>query len=107
MEFKRIREEKAVDTLISLLSQGDYKKASVKLGEQMGEPQEFMKLFGYLTKGSRLEGVKVRIDTVPLKAECDYCDWTGKPELPGKGPQCPRCKRDARLLQGNELQITL
>ena len=33
MEFKRIKEEKAVDTVIEALKSGNHRKAKVRLGE--------------------------------------------------------------------------
>ena len=107
MEFRKIREENAVDAVIEKLKAGNYRKAKVKLGEIIGNPVEFMKLFEYLTKGTGLEGTKLKIKAVPSKVDCFYCDWKGRAELHESGARCPRCSRDVMILQGNELEIHL
>jgi len=106
MEFGRIREEKAVDTLIETLKKGNYKKANVVLGEILGHPEEFMKLYRYLVGESRLGRVKISIKSVPAKIECMKCDWKGDPNIRHDGPSCPRCLSDnVNVLRGNEFEI--
>lgn len=107
MEFENLREEKAVDTVIELLKSGDYKKAKVKLGELRGKPDDFKRLYGYLTKDSRLGDVKLKIKPVRAKVRCNACDWKGDPDIRQNGVRCPRCLSPVEILKGNELQISV
>ncbi len=107
MEFKNIREENAVSTLIDMLKQGKYKKASVKLGELRGKPEEFTKLYNYLTEESRLKDVKLKIKGIKAKVKCMSCDWKGDPHIKPNHVQCPRCFSDVHILKGNEFQVHL
>ena len=106
MDLRKIREEKAVDSLIALLKEGNYGKARVTLGEMRGDPKEFMKLFNYLTEGSRFEKTRVSIKTVRAKIVCDNCSWKGDGKVLEDRVRCPRCKNeDVEVLQGNEMVV--
>ncbi len=107
MEFKNMREENPVDAAIELLRSGKRRKASIKLGELRGKPQDFMRLFEYLTKGTRLEGTKLKIKSVPAKIECLSCDWKGDPDIKPNDVRCPRCLSEVRITQGDEFQVVL
>lgn len=107
MEFEKLREEKAVDTVIELLKEGNYKKAKVKLGELRGKPDDFMRLFGFITKNTRLEDVKLKIKHVPAKVQCTSCDWKGDPDIQPNEVRCPRCLSPVNILRGNELQVVV
>ncbi len=105
MEFRHIREEKAVDSLIRMLKEGKYRKAKIKLGELRGRPVEFMKLYKYLTEESRLRDVKLKIKPVRAKVGCLSCDWRGDPEIMRNGVRCPRCRSDVEILRGHEFEV--
>jgi Zn finger protein HypA/HybF involved in hydrogenase expression len=107
MKFENLREEKAVDAVIELLKEGNYKKATVKLGELRGNPADFMRLFKFLTKDTGLEDAKLHIKQVPAKVKCTSCDWRGDPEIQPNNVRCPRCLSKAVILKGNELQVTV
>ncbi|MCD6495945.1 MAG: hydrogenase maturation nickel metallochaperone HypA [Candidatus Aenigmarchaeota archaeon] len=107
MEIKHLREEKAVDSLIELLKEGKYKKATVKLGELRGMPEDFLKLYEYLAWESPLSKVKIRVKPVKAKIQCLSCDWKGDPEILKNGVRCPRCKGDVKILRGNEFSVEL
>ncbi len=107
MEFKNLREEKAVYSLIELLKEGGHRKATLKLGELRGKPDEFMKLFDYLVKESSLREVKLKIKPVRARVNCLSCDWKGDPEMANNSIRCPRCRSDVEILQGNEFHISL
>jgi Zn finger protein HypA/HybF involved in hydrogenase expression len=109
MEFKsgNLREENAVDSAIELIKSGNYKKAKIKLGELRGKPEDFKRLFEYLTKGSSLENVKLKIKGVPAKIECMSCDWKGDPDIQHNNVRCPRCLSDVKILSGHEFQVTV
>jgi Zn finger protein HypA/HybF involved in hydrogenase expression len=107
MEFRDIREEKAVDSLLETLREGNYKKATLKLGELRGNPEEFMKLFEYLTEKNRLKDVKINVKTVKAKVKCLSCDWNGDPEVERNGVRCPRCRSDVKILSGHEFRLEL
>jgi Zn finger protein HypA/HybF involved in hydrogenase expression len=105
MEFKNIREENPVDAAVELLKSGNFRKAGIKLGELRGNPEEFMRLFNYLTKGTQLEGAKLKIKAIPAKVECLSCDWKGDPEIKPNDVRCPRCLSEVKILCGNEFQV--
>ncbi|UCD03239.1 MAG: hydrogenase maturation nickel metallochaperone HypA [Candidatus Aenigmatarchaeota archaeon] len=107
MEFRDIREEKAVDSLLHTLKEGNYKKATLKLGELRGRPEEFMKLFEYITHESRLQDLKLKIKTVKARVRCLSCDWKGDPEIVRNGVRCPRCRSDVKVLRGHEFHFEL
>ena len=105
MEFRDIREEKAVDSLLHTMKEGKHKKATLKLGELRGKPEEFMKLFEYLTKESRMRDIKLKIKTVKARVNCLSCDWKGDPEMQRNGVRCPRCRKDVEILSGHEFHF--
>jgi len=105
MELRNIREQEAVDALIELLKNGNYRKAKVNLGQLKGNPKKFMDLFSYLTENTSLEGVEISIKEVKAKVKCHKCDWKGDPELKGPDVRCPRCFSDVDILRGNEFQV--
>jgi hydrogenase nickel incorporation protein HypA/HybF len=107
MEFKNLREEQAVDAIIEQLKKGNFRKATIRLGELRGTPQEFMDLFKFLTKNSRLEDADLKIKSIPAKVKCLSCDWKGDPEIKKNEVRCPRCFRDVEILSGHELRIDL
>jgi Zn finger protein HypA/HybF involved in hydrogenase expression len=107
MELKNLREENPVDAAIEQLKSGNYRKAKIKLGQLRGNPEEFMRLFDYLTKGSRLEGANLKIKAVPAKVKCTSCDWKGDPDIKANDVRCPRCLSEVSILQGNEFQISV
>ncbi len=105
MEFKDVREEKAVDSLIALLKEGNYRKATITLGELRGDPEEFMKLFSFLTEGSELGKTKLKIKAVRAKVDCLSCDWKGDPKIYRNHVECPRCRGDVKVLKGQEFVV--
>ena len=105
MEFRNLREEKAVYSLIELLKEGKYRKATLKLGELRGKPAEFMKLFDYLVEESSLKDIKLKIKPVKAKVSCLSCDWKGDPDIMPNGVRCPRCRSDVEILSGHEFLI--
>jgi Zn finger protein HypA/HybF involved in hydrogenase expression len=105
MEFKMRREENPVDALIELLKSGNYRKAKIKLGQLRGRPEDFRNMFEYLTKDTKLEGTRLKIQPVRAKVECNFCDWIGDPEIQPNDIKCPRCRRAVKVLRGDELQI--
>jgi Zn finger protein HypA/HybF involved in hydrogenase expression len=106
MDLRKIREEKAVDSLLALLREGNYKSARVTLGEMRGDPAEFMKLFNYLTEGSRFEKTKISIKSVRAKVLCDNCNWKGDAKVLEDHVRCPRCRHEGvQVLQGNEMEV--
>ena len=105
MEFSNMREENPVDAVIAVLKSGNYRKAKIKLGQLRGNPKEFMKLFNYLTKDTRLEGADIRIKAVRAKVRCNNCDWRGDPDIQPNRVRCPRCFAPAEILKGREFQI--
>ena len=106
MDLRKIREEKAVDSLIALLKEGNYRKARVTLGEIRGNPKEFLKLFSYLTEGSRIGKTKVSIKPVRAKVTCNNCAWSGDGEVLQDRVRCPRCRNaEVEVLQGNEMVV--
>jgi len=109
MEFKKedLREENPVDAAIELLKSGNYKKAKIKLGELRGKPAEFMRLYKYLTKGTKLEDVELKIKWIPAKVECTSCDWRGDPDIQQNNVRCPRCLSEVKILRGNEFQVVV
>ncbi|MBN2330664.1 MAG: hydrogenase maturation nickel metallochaperone HypA [Candidatus Aenigmarchaeota archaeon] len=107
MEFKNLREENPVDETIAQLKSGNFRKASIKLGQLRGSPEEFMRLFNYLTKDTRLEGAKLKIKAVPAKIACLSCDWRGDPDIKPNDVRCPRCLSEVKILKGHEFQITV
>lgn len=106
LEFKDIREENAVDTVIGLLKEGKHKKAKIKLGELRGNPEEFIKLFRFITKNTDLENAELKIKSVPARIDCLSCDWKGDPDIRKNDVKCPRCKSGVNVLSGGELQVT-
>jgi Zn finger protein HypA/HybF involved in hydrogenase expression len=107
MELRDIREEKAVDSFLQTLKEGNYRKATLKLGELRGKPEEFRKLFNYLVKESSLKDVKLKIKPVRAKVKCVSCDWKGDPDIQRNGVRCPRCRSEVEILSGNEFHIDL
>ncbi len=107
MELGKVREEKAVDSLIQLLKEGSYRKAKIKLGQIKGDPAEFMKLFNFLTENTRLQETRISIETVKAKVSCNSCDWKGDPEILHDHVRCPRCRSDVDVLKGNEFEVHL
>jgi Zn finger protein HypA/HybF involved in hydrogenase expression len=106
MELRKIREEKAVDSLIALLKEGNYRKATVTLGEIRGNPKKFMELFSYLTEGSRLGKTKLSIKPVRAKVSCSNCSWKGDGDVTEDRVKCPRCRNvEVEVLQGNEMVV--
>jgi len=106
MDLRKIREEKAVDSLISLLKEGNYRKARITLGEMRGDPKEFMKLYNYLTEGSRFEKTMIKIKPIRAKVFCDNCRWRGDGKVLEDHVRCPRCRNeDVQVLQGNEMVV--
>jgi Zn finger protein HypA/HybF involved in hydrogenase expression len=105
MELKNIREEKAVDTLIAHLKEGGYRKAKIVLGELRGNPEEFRKLFDYLTEGSSLGKTKLNIKPVKARVRCLSCDWKGDPGIKDNHVECPRCRSEVEILSGHELKM--
>ena len=107
MEFKNLTEEKAVENVIGMMKAGKHKKAKVKLGELWGRPDEFMKLFEFLTENTSLQGAKLKIKSVPARVDCLSCDWKGDPEIKDSGVRCPRCLSDVKILSGREFQVVV
>ncbi len=105
MKFSKIRSEKAVDSFIEALKEGNYKKAKVTLGELRGTPKEFMEMYNYLTKNSPLNDVKIKISTVKAKIDCLSCDWKGDAHIKENHVECPRCRSDVNVLKGHELRF--
>ena len=105
LERRIIREEHAVDDVISALRSSGKMKASVKLGQLRGSPPEFLNLFKYLTKNTALEGAKLRVRPVRAKVSCTKCDWRGDPDIQPHAVRCPRCLKDVDILKGHELEI--
>lgn len=107
MEIKHLREEKAVESLIELLKEGKYRKATVRLGELRGKPEDFLKLYKYLAWESPLSKVKIKLKPVKAKIQCLSCDWKGDPEILRSTIRCPRCKSDVKILSGDEFHVEL
>ena len=107
MEFKNLREEKAVDSFLETLKEGKYKKATLKLGELRGKPEEFRKLFDYLVEESSLKDIKLKIKPVKAKIDCLSCDWKGDPEIQRNNIRCPRCRSEVQILSGHEFHINV
>lgn len=107
MEFKNLREEKAVYSFLETLKEGKYKKAALKLGELRGKPEEFRKLFDYLVEESSLKDIKLKIKPVKAKISCLSCDWKGDPEIKANDVQCPRCRSEVQILSGHEFHINV
>ncbi len=106
MEFRHIREEHAVDHVIEVLKESSARKAKVRLGELRGSPGAFGELFAYLTKGSRLEGANVEVESIPAIIECMYCDFRGAPDLDAADLACPKCQgKDIIVRQGSEMEV--
>ena len=64
-----------------------------------------MEMFTYLTKGTSLEDVSLKISTVRAKVDCLSCDWRGDGQVEYDHVKCPRCRGDVRVLRGQELQF--
>jgi len=108
MEFRHIREEHAVDHVISVLKESGASGAKVKLGELRGSPEPFGELFAYLTKGSRLEGARVTVESIPAVIECMLCDFRGSPDLGAADLACPKCQgKDIVVRQGSEMEVRI
>jgi Zn finger protein HypA/HybF involved in hydrogenase expression len=106
MDMRKIKEEKAVDSLIALLKEGNYRKARVTLGEIRGSPEEFLKLFSYLTEGSSVGKTRVSVTSVRAKVYCGNCDWKGDAAVLADRVRCPRCRHgDVVVLSGNEMVV--
>jgi Zn finger protein HypA/HybF involved in hydrogenase expression len=105
MKFLNIREENPVDSLVELLKQGDYKKASITLGQLRGNPDEFLKLFKYVTRNTRLEQTVLDINPVKAKVDCPQCGWRGDPDIKPNGVSCPKCRGPVRILKGHEFRV--
>lgn len=78
---------------------------TIKIGESLiTHPQEFMELFGQIGKGTIAEGIKLKLEILPLRALCTSC----KKEFDTKEPRfdCPHCgSTDIKLSSGKELYI--
>jgi Zn finger protein HypA/HybF involved in hydrogenase expression len=107
MELKIIREEQPVDALIEALKSGKYRKAKVKLGELRGNPEKFMRLFDYLTKGTPLNDAKIKISPARARVKCRSCDWKGDPDVLPNDVRCPRCRSEVDILSGNEFHVSV
>ena len=105
MKFSKIRSEKAVDSFIESLKEGNHKKANIRLGELRGTPKEFMELYSYLTKDSSLKDVEIKISTIKAKIDCLSCDWKGDAQIKENHVECPRCRSDVNVLSGHELHF--
>jgi len=105
MKFPKIREENAVDSLVDMLKQGEYKKATVTLGQLRGNPDEFLKLFKYVTRNTRLEQTALKINPVRARVDCMKCDWKGDPEIKYNGVACPKCRGPVKVLRGREFRV--
>lgn len=107
MELKYIREEYPVESIIEAMKEGNHKKAKVKLGQLRGNPDEFIKLFNYLTSRGKLDGAKLKIKSVRAKIDCLKCDWKGDPKILPNSVICPRClSENIKILKGHEFHMT-
>lgn len=79
----------------------------VTVGEMTGVMPEFLhKYYPDAVKGTRLEGSDLKVNLVPVTANCLSC---GKDYHPGKenGYSCPHCgSKEAKLLRGRECEVT-
>lgn len=92
-EVSKIRQDKPVCL----------EKAQIAAGEYHRLVPESLKLaYEVLTKGTRAEGSKLKIRTVPLRLACKACGWKGRAR--DFLFACGRCQgTDVEIIAGKEL----
>jgi Zn finger protein HypA/HybF involved in hydrogenase expression len=101
-----VHEWKAVQKVIDELGRGKPKKAIVRIGEMVSDPDIFMEIFREHVKGTDMEGMDIKVESVPVEAKCE-CGWAGRIKVIAHLHfiRCPRCGKVADVLKGNELEI--
>ncbi len=84
----------------------------VEVGEMLGLTRESLRMaFGVLSKGTRVEGVKLRVHFTKGSVECAKCGFTGR--LPVRRHEhmidptfaCPNCGASLRVKGGLEVKL--
>jgi Zn finger protein HypA/HybF involved in hydrogenase expression len=101
-----VHEWKAVRKVIDKLNQKKPKKAVLKIGEMVSDSQTFMEIFKEYVRGTELEEIELKVESVPVEAKCD-CGWRGGLKVLGHlhFVRCPKCGKIVDVLKGNELEI--
>lgn len=92
------------------LAQGDISgrvaKVFLQVGRLRGVVAENLKfLFGVLAQGTKLDGVLLEVESVPIRASCADCQ--ASMEIEELFFRCSRCGSGRlRMLSGDELQIS-
>jgi hydrogenase nickel incorporation protein HypA/HybF len=81
------------------------KFADVNIGETLiSHKEEFMELFGQISKGTPADGVELKITIMPLMAFCKNCRHDFKAKEMKQG--CPHCdSSDFKIVSGKEIVI--
>lgn len=81
-------------------------EAKVLLGKMRGDKETVEFLYKELTKGSKLEKIKLHIEEVPVEATCE-CGFSGKVEMQEHVHfvRCPECGKTCHVEAGDEIQV--
>ncbi|MDY0220875.1 MAG: hydrogenase maturation nickel metallochaperone HypA [Desulfobacterium sp.] len=96
----------ALDAIPAEIENPRVEKLNLKIGRLASVVEESLRFcMEVITKNTPLEGVKLEIEAVDVRARCKACnhEWV----VEGPGFRCPACRQgDVELLSGRELEIS-
>jgi hydrogenase nickel incorporation protein HypA/HybF len=102
--------QNVIDSVLLLIERGDVQGKIAKIYLRVGKltavvPDNLQFMFGVLAEEGPLDGVKLEIEEVPLRARCAACDETFEMQEEIR-LICPKCgSTDTRFETGRELLI--
>jgi len=107
--------EKLINSILDYVDKNKVEKVKsvhIELGELLGiKPKELIFAYNILTKGTKIDNVKLIIHKVKGKVYCKNCNYSGnvkvlsyehlmEPKIP-----CPKCNSLTSIVKGNECKI--
>ncbi|MDO5850884.1 MAG: hydrogenase maturation nickel metallochaperone HypA [Methanobacteriaceae archaeon] len=91
----------------------EIKEATLEIGElTMLNPEQLKFMIGVLSKDTLLENTKMNINMLPIKIECQNCDYKGETKTDDEmnhllaAAKCPKCNdTNVKVIQGRECNV--
>lgn len=108
MGIERMHEAGSAKEAAGKIIETRARHAKVRLGKMRGDKTRFLALVAEFLKGSGFEKTRIDIVQVDVLARC-ACGFRGVINIPEHVHfvRCPKCKKIADVLEGNELDIEI